>query len=247
MVPPDDSPLLTERCGNALFVTLNRPKARNALSGAMLDALDRLIAELQDERAIGVVVLRGAGGYFCSGGDLKERALLPLGSDGEGSLQARNLREGALLRAIDSLPQIVVGAVEGGAVGGGLGIVCVSDVVIATASSTFSAPEVRSAAVPAQIMPFIMRRLGWSHGRKMLITGEKCDAAEACRIGIVHEIAPVETPFDEAVDRLVASLASCDPVAVGGAKQLMAKLRIEPDGYSEMAAQLYVTLLKPRG
>ncbi|MEA2909998.1 MAG: isohexenylglutaconyl-CoA hydratase, partial [Bradyrhizobium sp.] len=147
---------------------------------------------------------------------------------------------GALLRTIDSLPQIVVAAVQGGAVGAGLGILCACDVVIAAATCTFSAPEVLTGAVPAQIMPLLLRRAGWSHGRRMLTTGATCDAAEAQRIGLVNEITGPEESLDDAVARLLSSLAKCDPNAVRGAKNLLGRLKPESAEYFEAAAELYV-------
>lgn len=242
-----DAPLLCERRGGVLFVTLNRPRARNALNGAMLDALEQILASARHDRSLGVVVLRGAGGYFCAGGDLKERATLPIEGDGDGTLQARNLREGALFRAIDELPQIVVSAVEGGAVGGGFGVACVSDVVIAATPSIFATPEVLSGAVPAQIAPYVIRRLGWSHGRRMLLGGGKCDVGEAYRIGLVHEVVAAGASLDDALAQMLDQLARCDTLAVRAAKELLGKLKIETPGYAEAAAALYADIRRQRG
>ncbi|HWK97281.1 MAG TPA: enoyl-CoA hydratase/isomerase family protein [Pseudolabrys sp.] len=242
MVIEADPPLLSERRGKALLVTLNRPKVRNALNGTALEALERVLTDARQDQSLGVVVLRGAGGYFCAGGDLKERATLAIDGDGEGTLQGRNRREGALIRAIDELPQIVVSAVEGGAVGGGVGIVCVSDVVIAAVSAMFSTPEVLTGAVPAQIAPHVIRRLGWSHGRRLLLSGGKCDGAEAHRIGLVHEVVPAGASFDAALGKLIDQLSRCDALAVRAAKELLSKLKSEPPGYSETAAALYAAI-----
>jgi isohexenylglutaconyl-CoA hydratase len=240
-----DEPLKTERDGGALIVTLQRPKARNALNKATLDQFDRIFAEIQKDHSIRVVLLRGAGGYFCAGGDLKERALLPL--DGEGdTLLARNKREGALLRAIDALPQIVAAVVEGGAAGGGVGILCACDVAVAAGRCHFSTPEVLNGAVPAQIAPFLINRLGWSHGRRLLLTGARIDAAEALRLGLVHEWIADAEEADAAAERLLASLSRCDPVAVKGAKSLLARLRTDNADYYEEAARLYVETQKGR-
>lgn len=240
------APLLLERRDGVQFVTLNRPNVRNALNGAMLDAFEGFLAEARADTTLGIVVLRGAGHYFCAGGDLKERATLSLAGEGDDSIGGRNRREGQLIAAIDALPQIVVSAVEGGAVGGGLGIVSVSDVVIATTPATFSAPEVLTGALPAQIAPYFIRRLGWSHGRRLLLTGAKCDVAEAYRIGLVHEVLQQSVPIDNALEALLEELRRCDALAVRAAKQLLEKLKPEDPGYVSAAAALYAAVRRNR-
>lgn len=242
----EEAALLAERRGNVLFLTLNRPKARNALNGVMLDALEHAFAEASEDRSLGVIVMRGVGGYFCAGGDLKERTTLSVNGDGEASLQARNRREGGLIYTIDELPQIVVSAVEGGAVGGGMGIVCVSDVVIAATPSTFSTPEVLTGAVPAQIAPYVIRRLGWGHGRLMLLSGTKCDVDEAHRIGLVHEVVADGVSFGDALAQLVDQLSRCDALAVRATKQLLAKLKIHTPDYRDAAAAIYAEIRRQR-
>lgn len=243
--PDDNTPLNIQRDGRALILTLRRPQARNALNLSTLSELERVIAEIRDDRSLGVVMLRGSGGYFCSGGDLKERALLPLDGDGD-TLLSRNRREGALLRALDSLPQIVAAIVEGGATGAGVGILCACDVVLAAGPCKFATPEVLNGNVPAQIAPFVINRLGWSHGRRLLLTGAPIDAAEAHRVGLVNGWLPDADDLENAASRLLSSLSRCDPGAVKNAKSLLGRLRTENEDYYDEAARLYVEVQKNR-
>src|SRR5690606_13688984 len=125
--------LLLDRQGATLFLTFNRPALRNALNAAMWQENDAVFAAIRDDRSRRAVVMRGAGGTFCAGGDISERS--QLGDDGPSGevdpVAARNRRAGAIFTRIDEAPQAVVAVVEGFALGGGFGLACAADIVIA--------------------------------------------------------------------------------------------------------------------
>ena len=216
-------PLITDLRPGVAILTLNRPQARNALNTDLLSALERVLVDIAADRSIGVVVFRGAGRFFCAGGDLKERALLPLEGDGE-TLGARSRREGELLAMIDRQPQLSLAAIDGGACGAGLGIVCACDLAIATATSVFSAPEVRVGALPVQIAPLVARCVGWRHVRRLLLSGERIDASEARRVGIVNDVVLDRTALDQALESRLVDLGSCDPAAVAATKAVLERI-----------------------
>lgn len=230
--------LVQERMGDVLVLRLSRPRARNAIDGALLAALEAALEAAQDDPELRIVILRGEGGYFCAGGDLKERVAIAAEPEGEG-LARRNAREGMLLQKIAALPQLVVAAVEGGAVGAGLGLLCVSDLVLARDGSLFAAPEVADGAVPAQISLHLLRRLGASQARRLLLTSVRIGAAEAQRIGLVHEIVPADAAFDQALSERLGCLARADKAAVAATKSLLAELDPLDAGYPARAATLY--------
>jgi isohexenylglutaconyl-CoA hydratase len=230
--------LVRERVGDILFLRLSRPWARNAIDGALLTALEEELAAAAADPVLRIVVLSGAGGYFCAGGDLKERASIAAEPDG-GGLSRRNAREGMLLQKIAALPQLVVAAVEGGAVGAGLGMLCASDLVLAHENSLFAAPEVAGGAVPGQISPHLMKRLGASQARRLLLTSVRIDAPEARRIGLVHEIVPAEAGFEAALSDRLKGLARADRRAIAATKSLLAELDPLDAGYPARAAALY--------
>lgn len=143
--------------------TLNDPASRNALTDALVDALLNACTHAQSDTALRGVVLRGAGGHFCAGGSLGGFAKAigqPLDAGVPDLLVPLNRRFGNLLQALCDLPQWLVVAVEGAAMGGGLGLACCGDLVLADAGAQFGAPEVTLGLVPAQIAPFVVRRLG---------------------------------------------------------------------------------------
>ena len=192
--------------------TLNDPASRNALSEAMVDGLIAACERAAADADLRGVVLRGAGGHFCAGGSLGGFAKTigqPLAAGASDPLVTLNRRFGTLLQALCALPQWFIVAVEGAAMGGGFGLVCCADHVLAHANAQFATPEVTLGIVPAQIAPFVVRRLGPSAARWCLLTGERWDAAAAQRLGLVDDV--VEGDMDAAVRAAIARHAAAAP------------------------------------
>jgi isohexenylglutaconyl-CoA hydratase len=237
----DENPLLVTRQGGVVRAVLNRPTRRNALNNALSEALDALLAELKGDRAARVLVLSGAGGHFCAGLDLGEVG----GEQGtpEQRMAAqleRNRRIGARFAAIAALPQVVISAVQGSASAGGLGFVCAADIAFASADARFAAPEARRGLVAAQILPWIVRRAGRSQATRMVLQGHVMDAAEAGRIGLVHQVAPDAAALEALVEGAVADVLQGAPGALAETKAMLAALGgTVPDGYSEAGAAAF--------
>jgi isohexenylglutaconyl-CoA hydratase len=233
----DEAPLLVTRDGAVVTATLNRPARRNAMNEAMVTALDALLADLAEDRAARVLVIRGAGGHFCAGLDLTEVGAPADPAQKLAQQQARNRRTGARFQAIADLPQVVIAAVEGSAFAGGLGFVCAADIALAAPDARFCAPEVRRGLVPAQILPWLARRMGRSHAARMSLQGQVVDAAEAARIGLVHQLAP---DLDAALAGVIADILQGAPNALAETKGLIAALDATvPEGYAEAAAAAF--------
>ncbi|MFY3384491.1 enoyl-CoA hydratase/isomerase family protein [Paracidovorax sp. MALMAid1276] len=198
--------------------TLNDPASRNALSEAMVDALLAACEHAATDADLRGVVLRGAGGHFCAGGSLGGIGQ-PLAAGDADPLVPLNRRFGALLQALCALPQWLIVAVEGAAMGGGFGLVCCADHVLAHTSAQFATPEVTLGIVPAQIAPFVVRRLGPAAARRCLLTGERWDASAAQRWGLVDDL--VEGDMNAAVEAAIARHAAAAPQAVAATKRLL--------------------------
>jgi methylglutaconyl-CoA hydratase len=163
-------------------VTLNRPDRGNAFNQAMLDELGDALKALAADNAVRIVVLRGAGKHFCTGADLSSR-----GAAAEPQPNPKYaLRD--VLAILDALPKPTIAVIEGGAVGGGAGFVTCCDVAIATREAFFSIPEVRVGMAPMGIMPFMVRAIGHRAFRRYGLSGERIQAADALRLGLVHEL-----------------------------------------------------------
>jgi methylglutaconyl-CoA hydratase len=208
--------------GAAAWLWMNRPEARNALSDELLAALETALDVLEKDAAARVLVLAGRGPAFCAGGDLAKM------EKAAKMTRARSRREASrfarLLYRLHAYPKPVVARVHGPAFAGGMGLVAASDLVVAADTAEFALPETRIGLVPAMISPYLVRALGAAQARRYMLTGERLQAAEAQRIGFVHECVPA-AELDPAVDRMCARLAQAGPEALARTKKLL--LRVE--------------------
>ncbi len=225
---PDFETLLVERRGGVVYVMLNRPKLRNAMSLAMVDELLVLldVANASGDRAI---VLRGAGGHFCSGGDIKDMgaAQAQPASAGDDPVARVNARFGQLCVAYAETGLPVVAVLEGAVMGGGFGLACVADVVIADEGAKFRLPETGLGVVPAQIAPFLVERLGYSEARRLAVTGGAIEAQDAQRLGLVHYLCAGEDSITTALEATLAQIRKGAPDAIAATKKLIRRARLE--------------------
>lgn len=224
--------------GAVLHVTLNRPESRNAMSLRMVAELRSVLASAETEGVIRVLVLRGSGGHFCAGADLKDMAAArmqavqggPRSSEAGLVLDAvaqANQQFGELCVAYAKTPLALVAVLEGSVMGGGFGLACVADVALASESALFRLPETALGLVPAQITPFLLERLGYSQAKRLAVTGGRVTADQALAIGLVHSVhAPDQ--LDAALAAVLADILACAPGAVAATKALLAKARQTP-------------------
>ncbi len=217
--------LLVEHRGAQLTVTLNRPDARNALSRDMVRELLAVADWLESGQSISAVVLRGADGTFCAGGDIKGFMASfnssPPAAGEQDSIARGNRDYGTLLTRFEALPQTVVTVVEGAAFGGGLGLMCVGDVVIATADARFALTETTLGIPPAQIAPFVAGRIGVARARRLALTAMRFDGAEAMRIGLIDIVCDDRAALEAVLIKLLADINRCAPNASAATKRLL--------------------------
>ncbi len=236
----DQAPVLYNREGAVARITLNRPARRNAIGGGMGEALDLVLADLAADRSVRVVVLSGSAGHFCAGLDLTEVAAGDTPEQRLAAQQARNRSVGQRFEVISRLPQVVVASIEGAAHAGGLGFVCSADIAFASANARFCAPEVKRGLVPAQILPWLVRRMGRAQATRMVLEGRVLEAGEALQIGLIHEMAADKPGLDAMVARCVALIAAGGPQALAETKALLAALGpVSPEGYAEAGAESF--------
>lgn len=177
--------------GAALILTLNAPATRNALSDAMVQVLGEALAEAAQIEGLRAVVLRGAGGHFCAGGDFsgfKRLIAEPRPEAGPDPIAVANRRFGALLEQLAACPVPTIAIVEGAALGGGVGLAAACNVVLASDTASFGMPEVTLGLPPAQIAPFVADRIGAGPALRLLLTGRRISAAEAMALGLSDEM-----------------------------------------------------------
>ncbi len=208
-----------------LHVWLARPEAKNALTIALCDELEAVLDAVAEDRSVRVLVLRGEGGNFCAGGDVKEMAVARVAELVAGQvdpLAAFNRRFGAIIQKLNRAPQATVAVLEGAVLGGGLGLACAVDIAIARADAAFGLPETGLGIPPAQIAPFLVQRLGVAQTRRLAVTGARFDCRVAASLGLVHEVAEDDGSLDRELAKVLAQIRRCAPGAIAHTKAIVA-------------------------
>jgi methylglutaconyl-CoA hydratase len=214
-------PLLIEQQGPVVRVTLNRPEVRNAFDETSIAELTAWAESVQVGGPSRVAVLSGAGKAFCAGADLAWMSKMVAYTRDENVGDARAMA--AMFDALDRLPIPLVGRVHGAALGGGVGLAAVCDIVVAAEDAIFGFTEVKLGIIPAVISPYALAKIGPSAARELFLTGARFSAARAREIGLVHAIGD-EAELDRIVAKYVNDLLTSAPQAVAAAKALIAEV-----------------------
>ncbi len=211
--------LLVEEGDGILTVTLNRPDVHNAFNDELIgEAID--LFENIGSREVRAIVLRGTGQNFCAGADLNWMSKMV------SYTREQNIHDSSLLAKmyalINECPIPVIGRIQGAAIGGGVGLVSVCDIAIATRDAKFGLSEVKLGILPAVISPYVISKIGVSHARALFFTGERFDAERALRIGLVHRMVEDAESLDAAVEDALKQLRGSGPEAVRECKKLIA-------------------------
>jgi isohexenylglutaconyl-CoA hydratase len=218
--------ILFAREGPVATITLNRPNARNAMSHHMAEELLSCVTTLATDPAYAetrVLVLRAAGQSFCAGGDVRDLA----GAGSPEEERAVVARLDTLLRAVNEAPQVVIARVQGHALGGGFGLVCVSDIAIAGYSASFGLPEVRLGLVPSVISPYVVERIGFTCARRLMLTGGQLTTRKALALGVIQEVC-ADLELDARLQAVVNEVLLCAPQALRECKRLLFRVAREP-------------------
>ena len=206
-------------------VTLNRPAVRNAFNSATIAELALAFDELGRDEDIRAIVLAANGPAFCAGADLNWMKEMAGYSDSENLADATRLAD--MLRTIYLCPKPVVAKIQGDCYAGGMGLAAACDIVVASEAAHFCLSEVKLGLIPATIAPYVIKAIGEQAARRYVLTAERITAAEAHRIGLVHELATLAT-LDASVAAIVKALVSNSPHAVQQAKVLVREVAGQP-------------------
>ena len=233
------------RAHGVVWLTLDRPEIHNAFDDRLIAELSAELARLGKDDGVRVVVLTGAGRSFSAGADLNWMRRTATYGEAENLADARVLAK--LMQTLNELAKPTVARVNGAALGGGTGLVACCDIVIASDRATFGTTEVRLGLIPAVIGPYVLAAVGARHARRLMLTGERISAAEAARLGLVHEVVAAEQ-LDSAVERIVADLLKGGPAALAAAKRLIGDLAgrpIDPGLIDDTAQRIAVLRATP--
>ena len=231
MTLPATETLALREEGFVLHVTLNRPESRNAMSLQMTQELRAVFAAIAGSDTVRAVVLRGAGGHFCAGGDIKDMAgarQRAMESGNDEAYAELNRAFGHMITEVDHAPQVVIAVLEGAVMGGGFGLACVSDVAIVHQNAKFALPETGLGILPAQIAPFVVQRVGFTQARRLALLGARFDGREAVQVGIAHHEAADAAAIDALLAATLDQVKRCAPQANRATKALLHRVGKEP-------------------
>lgn len=226
----DDS-IQLEQQGSILTLWLNRADSRNAMSLKMVKAIQQVFAQIADDISIRAVILRGKGGHFCAGGDIKDMSALRAEATNVENLQPYvdfNRCFGAMIEQVDQAPQTVVAILEGAVLGGGFGLACVSDIAISRDNAYFGLPETGLGVLPAQIAPFVVKRIGLTQARRLALLGLRFNGETALKLGVVHEVVRDETELEQLLRDTIQQIKRAAPLASRNTKALLHRTLTEP-------------------
>jgi methylglutaconyl-CoA hydratase len=226
MTPSMGNPLLLDRAGPVARLRLHRPELHNAFDASLIQALTGALENLAGDTGVRVVVLEGAGASFSAGADLNW--MRGMAAAGEQANRDDAFALARLMRTLDELPKPTIARVHGAAFGGGVGLIACCDIAIGTEQAKFGLTESKLGLLPAVISPYVIAAIGSRHARRYFATAEIFDAAQAQRIGLLHEVVAADA-LDAAVDRQVALLLKAGPIASAQAKSLVRDIAAQSD------------------
>lgn len=228
-------------------VTLNRPEVRNAFNDEVIVELTRAFRELGDRDDVRCIVLAGNGPAFCAGADLNWMRRMAGYTHRENFADAAALAE--MLRLIYRCPKPTIARVQGDVYAGGMGLVAACDMAVSVDSAQYCLSEVKLGLIPATISPYVIRAMGARAAHRYFLTAERFGAAEALRIGLVHQVTTA-AELDAAVAALARHLVQAGPQAVSQCKQLVHEVAgrdITPDLIGSTVRSIADIRVSPEG
>lgn len=236
--------LLLDHDGAVVRLRLHRPELHNAFDADLIAAMTVALAQVGADPGVRVLVLEAGGASFSAGADLGWMRGMATASAADNRNDALALAR--LMRTLDELPKPTIARVHGAAFGGGVGLVAACDIAIGVPEATFGLTESRLGLLPAVISPYLIAAIGARQARRWFATGEIFDAAEAQRIGLLHQVTHANA-LDDAVQRQIDLLLKAGPIAAAAAKSLVRRVAAGGEGgtldaaNAELIAQLRVS------
>ncbi|MEM1050452.1 MAG: enoyl-CoA hydratase-related protein [Pseudomonadota bacterium] len=223
---PKTEALELEHDGGWLTIWFNQPEKRNPLTGEMTHELQAVLDAVRDDRSVRGITLRGRGGIFCAGGDLKAFKSMAgaEGAEAHADIVALSKSGAAIFQSVNSMPQVVIALVEGAAMAGGLGLACCADVMIVEKEAKFAFTETAIGLTPAQIAPYVLQKVGYAIGRRLMLTAARLNGATATDIGLADQCVDDAAGLSEAEQTIRKQVLQCAPGAVADIKRLILAL-----------------------
>ncbi|MEH6549935.1 MAG: enoyl-CoA hydratase-related protein [Pseudomonadales bacterium] len=237
--------LVNEEAG-VLHITLNRPHKRNAMNSQLVEEIMAVFTAVEDDRTIRAIVLRGAEGHFCAGGDISgmNKAAMTEQEAAQATWDFNRIF-GRMITQANEAPQVVITLLEGAVMGGGFGLACISDIAIADKAAKFALPETGLGIIPAQIAPFVVSRIGLTQARRLALLGERLDGEQARDLGIVHYLTHTVDEMDQRLKDVLKRVFRCAPEANAVTKKLMLQVgKVEHEALLDQAADQFCASMR---
>jgi methylglutaconyl-CoA hydratase len=221
----DPSVLVTKDARGVATVTIDRPKVRNAIDDNVIRLLTDAFRMLGTDGSTRMVVLTGSGTVFSAGADLNLMRRMGAATETENLAGAKTIS--TMLRTLNELPKPTIARVNGVAYAAAAGLIAACDIAVAVEEAVFSISEVRLGLVPSTISPYVVAAIGAKAARRYFLTGEPFSAAEACRLGLVHQVVP-QSGLDASIESLISALLTGGPQSQARAKRLIAEITGRP-------------------
>lgn len=220
------STIALELRGDVALLALRRPEVHNAVNPTLIREMTEALDAVDREPSVRAVILLGEGRSFCAGADLTWMR------ESAGYGRAQNLADARalarLLRTLDRLSKPTIARVHGPAYGGGVGLVACCDIAVARQDVTFAFSEAKLGIVPATISPYVVEAIGARQARRYFLTGERMSAAEAFRLGLVHELVVDDVELDARINEILVPLLLAGPAAQAAGKDLIRAVAQRP-------------------
>ena len=217
--------IIVEIDGPVGIVTLNNPEKHNAFDDALIVELTAAFRSLDTNATVRVIVLSAVGKSFSAGADLNWMKRMAGYTEAENRRDAMGLA--TLMRTLHGMTKPTIARVQGAAYGGGVGLVACCDIAVGTQSAMFSLSEAKLGLIPAVISPYVIAAIGERAAHRYFLSAERFDAAEAFRLGLLHELAFDDEAMDDKINDITTALLTCGPGAIAEAKQLIAAVANE--------------------
>lgn len=224
---PETTAIETDFASGWLTIWFNQPDSRNAFTSELTEGLVATLKAVRNDRTVRGITIRGRGGIFCAGGDLKSFKANHQASqapDARDSIIAMSKGGAEMFDLVNTMPQVVIVLIEGAAMAGGFGLACCADVVLVMNDARFAFSETAIGLSPAQISPFVIQRLGYATGRRLMLTAARFDGTEAKALGFADITADTIEALEDFEARIRTQVLRCAPGAVADTKALILKL-----------------------
>lgn len=237
---PETTKIINEIAAGWLTIWFNSPENRNALSEMLTAEFIATLEVVKDDRSIRGITIRGKGGIFCAGGDLKSFSSGQSGENAKEAFKAMNRGAGDMFDLLMAMPQVVIAYVEGAAIAGGLGLMCCADIIVVTKDAKFALTETMIGIAPAQIAPIVVGRAGLPIARRLMLTGARFSGAETPDYNLSDYVVKDAAEFMQLEADIKKGVMKCAPGANGITKEiLLATPHLTREAQKDFAAEKF--------